>query len=187
MIGRKISNILFGIPHMITSQSIFSVLRVHTVDFRIPRSALSRLLGRFRSKPAAPGKTPTRQERTGAKAEARAAEWLQNERGSRILARNWTHGRDEIDIVAREDDVFVFVEVRARQAGALVSGFHSIDRRKKDALRRCALAYLGQCRPMPRHFRFDVVEVELLGEEIGALRHYERVPVFRKHDRPPGS
>ena len=77
--------------------------------------------------------------------------------------------------------------MRARQAGALVSGFHSIDRRKKDALRRCALAYLWQCRPMPRHFRFDVVEVELLGEEIGALRHYERVPVFRKHDRPPGS
>lgn len=155
--------------------------------FRIPRSPLSRLLERLRPKPATPEKPPTRQERTGAKAEARAAEWLQNERGSRILARNWTHGRDEIDIVARENDVFVFVEVRARQAGALVSGFHSINRRKKDALRRCALAYLRQCRPMPRHFRFDVVEVELLGEEIGPLRHYEQVPVFRKHDRPPGS
>ncbi|MFP4352410.1 MAG: YraN family protein [Puniceicoccaceae bacterium] len=158
------------------------------MELWIPRSRiLARLLGRLRPKPTSPAKPATRQERTGARAEARAAEWLQGERGSRILARNWTHGRDEIDIVAREGDVFVFVEVRARQAGALVPGFHSIDRRKKEALRRCALAYLRQCRPMPRHFRFDVVEVELLGEEIAGLRHYERVPLFRKHDRPPCS
>lgn len=124
----------------------------------------------------------------GAKAERYAAGWLHAEKGFRILVHNWRHKRDELDIIARDGKSLVFVEVRARKAGALVPGYHSVNRRKKEALRRCALAYLRQCRPSPDHFRFDIVEVELInGNEIGTLRHFERVPVFRKTDRPTHS
>jgi len=129
----------------------------------------------------------TAQQKAGNAAEDFAAEWLTSRKRFKVLHRNWRSGRGEIDLVARDRKVLVFVEVRARQAGALVSGYHSINRRKKETLRRCALAYLKQCRPYPKHFRFDIAEVELNNTTIGELRHYEQIPIFRKHDRPTHS
>ncbi len=119
----------------------------------------------------------------GRRSEHHAARWLRSEKAYRILARNWRHKRDELDIVALDGPVLVFVEVRARRAGALVPGYHSVTRRKKEALRRCAIAYLGGCRPRPAHFRFDIVEIELNNGEVLHLRHFENVPLFRKHDQ----
>ncbi len=78
----------------------------------------------------------------------------------------------------------MFIEVRARRKGALVSGYHSVTKQKRKTLRRCALGYIRQCRPSPKHFRFDITEVELHNGTIGELRHYENVPIFLKHDRP---
>jgi len=123
----------------------------------------------------------------GAKAEAHAARWLRKEKRYGILAQNWRHKHDELDLVARDKKTVVFIEVRARDSRALVSGYHSINRKKKEALRRCALAYLRRCRPHPVHFRFDIVEIELNNGEPGTLRHFENVPVFRKNDRPTHS
>jgi putative endonuclease len=51
--------------------------------------------------------------RTGAKGEQLACEWLQA-KGLAILHRNWRHGRGEIDIVARDGDFLVVVEVKTR-------------------------------------------------------------------------
>lgn len=140
--------------------------------------------GRLAGRPPAAKRPLPPQAAAGRAAESFAADWLRREKKFRLLDRNWRHGRDEIDLVAREGELLVFVEVRARSAGALVSGVHSVNRRKKEALRRCALAYLKGCRPQPRHFRFDIVEVQLNNQKPESLRHYERVPVFRKHDRP---
>ncbi len=120
---------------------------------------------------------------SGAKSEEFAAEWLRKHKRFRILSRNWRHKRDELDLVARDKATLVFVEVRARDASALVSGYHSITRKKKEALRRCALAFLRRCHPAPSHFRFDIVEIELNNGEPGTLRHFESVPIFRKNDR----
>jgi putative endonuclease len=126
--------------------------------------------------------------------ERQAADWLRRERGFTAVARNWRNPRDrreEIDLIARDGDVLVFVEVKARAAGALVAGFHAVDRRKKRVLRRAIAAYLGKLREKPRTFRFDIVEVTLpagAGTRAGAagpeIRHYENVPLFSKHYRP---
>lgn len=53
--------------------------------------------------------------RTGKKGEQLASRWLR-ERGFTILHRNWRHGRSEIDIVAREGDFLVVVEVKTRMS-----------------------------------------------------------------------
>lgn len=124
--------------------------------------------------------------------ERQAAAWLQRERGFAIAVRNWRSPRDrreEIDLVARDGEVLVFVEVKARAAGALVSGFHAVDRRKKRVLRRAITAYLAKLREKPHTFRFDIVEVTLTGGAAGTganpeIRHYENVPLFSKHYRP---
>lgn len=122
---------------------------------------------------------------TGIQGESRAAAWLARERGFTIVTRNWRSPkdrRDEIDLVCDDRGVLVFVEVKARAAGALVPGYHAIDNRKKRALRRAMGAYLRHLLIKPRTFRFDVVEVSV-GSPGNDVLHFENVPLFSKHFR----
>jgi putative endonuclease len=126
---------------------------------------------------------PTASAEAGARGEQAAADFLRTRQGFMILTRNWRSPRDqrdEIDLVCRDGDVLVFVEVKARAAGALVSGYQAVDERKKRALRRAVQAYLGQLVPPPRTFRFDVVEVTLSGHLPPQVMHYENAPLFPK-------
>jgi putative endonuclease len=130
----------------------------------------------------------------GAAGERVAAEFLQRERGFVVVVRNWRSlrdRRDELDLVCRDGEVLVFVEVKTRAAQALVPGYDAINARKKKALRRACATYLralGAARP--RTFRFDVVEVAThLGgaksDRVGGgppeVRHFENVPLFPKN------
>ncbi len=122
---------------------------------------------------------------TGSQGESRASAWLARERGFKIVARNWRSPkdrRDEIDLVCDDRGVLVFVEVKARAAGALVPGYHAIDHRKKRALRRAIGAYLRHLVIKPRTFRFDVVEVSSDSARDEVL-HFENVPLFSKYFR----
>lgn len=117
-----------------------------------------------------------------------AAEWLVRERGFKIVARNWRSPRDrrdELDLIARDGEVLVFVEVKTRGAGALVPGYYAVNARKKRAVRRAAEVYLAGLRERPRTFRFDIVEVATPGAGGAApeILHFENVPLFPKHFR----
>ena len=131
-----------------------------------------------------PRSAPTANAAAGALGEQAAADYLQARHGFAIVTRNWRSPRDqrdEIDLVCRDGEVLVFVEVKARAEGALVSGFEAVNERKKRALRRAVHAYLGALTPPPRTFRFDVAEVTLTGRLPAQVMHYENVPLF-----PPG-
>jgi putative endonuclease len=120
----------------------------------------------------------------GDRGERLAAEWLQRERGFAVVVQNWRNPRDrreEIDLVCRDADVLVFVEVKARAAGALVPGYHAVDQRKKNVLKRAAQTYLAQLREKPRTFRFDVVEVSFGLNGASEVLHFENVPLFSKY------
>ena len=142
-------------------------------------------LKRFFSGPDA---APRARGETG---ERLAADFLRRERGLVIVARNWRSPRDrraELDLVCRDADVLVFVEVKARTPGALVPGYYAVNRRKQRALLRACEAYLAQLTTRPRTFRFDVVEVALPAAAAPAgpapeILHFENVPVFPKHYR----
>lgn len=128
--------------------------------------------------------------KAGAEGERLAVEWLRRERGFTVVTRNWRSPRDrrdELDLVCRDANVLVFVEVKARAADALVPGYHAIDRRKKRVLRRSVKAYLAHLRERPVTFRFDVVEIVLPAAGLTAapeILHFENVPLFSKHFRP---
>jgi putative endonuclease len=126
-------------------------------------------------------------EDAGARGERQAADWLQRERGFVVVARNWRAPRDrrqELDLVCRDGDVLVFVEVKARAANAMVPGYYAVDARKKRVLRRAIDAYLARLAPAPRTFRFDVVEVATGAEGAAPeILHFENVPLFSKHYR----
>ena len=141
-------------------------------------SWLKKLLGRS----AAPS--------AGVRGEKVAAAWLQRERGFVIVARNWRSPhdrRDEIDLVARDGEALVFIEVKTRAPGALVPGIYAVDARKKSVLLRAARSYLAGLRAKPRTVRLDVVEVELPadgGAGEPQIRHFEHVALFPKHFEP---
>jgi putative endonuclease len=133
-----------------------------------------------------------RTETGGDRGERLAAEWLVRERKFAVITRNWRNPRDrreEIDLVCRDGEVLVFVEVKARAAGALVPGYHAIDRRKKRVLLSASQAYLRLLREKPQTFRFDVVEVSWADAVSGGtsaapeILHFENVPLFSKHFR----
>jgi putative endonuclease len=123
----------------------------------------------------------------GEQGEQWAADWLRTERGYGIVARNWRNPRDEreeIDLVARDGDVLVFVEVKARAAGALVPGYYAVNARKKRILRRAIKSYLARLPHRPPTFRFDVVEIIRPASGPGSqpeVLHFANVPLFTKH------
>ena len=125
----------------------------------------------------------------GGRGEQLAADWLVRERRFTIVARNWRSPRDrrdELDLVCRDGDALVFVEVKTRGAAALVPGYYAVDARKKRVLKRAAEAYLAGLREKPRTFRCDVVEVALPAAGATSapeILHFENVPLFAKHFR----
>ena len=94
----------------------------------------------------------------GGNAECRAADYLER-RGVAIVARNFRCRVGEIDLVAREGDVLVFVEVRMRAEGHFGGALESITPRKQRRIAAAAGMYLRQFSRPPR-CRFDVVAME---------------------------
>lgn len=96
--------------------------------------------------------------------------------GLRFVTRNWRNPQDrreEIDLVFRDREVLVFVEVRTRQQDALVSGAWTLGQKKKAALRRAVQAYLRFLRHDLNTWRLDVVEVELANGKVAEVLHHE--------------
>lgn len=103
-------------------------------------------------------------------AETAAAEFL-HRAGMAIVERNVRFPHGEIDLVCRDGDVLVFVEVKCRQArwgdgpAAAVSGL------KQWRLTRLARHYLKWRRLGEPRCRFDVVAVTAEGGDVIAVRH----------------
>ncbi|MFP4673682.1 MAG: YraN family protein [Opitutales bacterium] len=110
-----------------------------------------------------------------------ADDYCRNELGFRVLARNWRCRPDELDLVCRDGEVLVFIEVRARAENAAVPGYFSVTRDKKKTLRRACGNYLKQLKKPPAHFRFDIIEISVSKEGAGVVRHYANIPLFNKH------
>ena len=143
-------------------------------------SIINKVSELFYGKPKKLAPNSTRAER-GQYGEDLAADYCKRTLGFKVIARNWRHKRDELDIVCLDAGVLVFVEVRARAASALVGGYHSIDTHKKRVLQRGSKAYINQLQNPPKHVRFDVIDVSLSDEGEGDVRHYGNVPLFSKH------
>ena len=97
-----------------------------------------------------------------------------------VLKKNWRSPQDarrEIDLVCLDGECLVFVEVRARSASSLNSGYYSINNQKKNTLLRGCLDFLNQNKDRYNTYRFDVVEIDL-AESHNKLFHHENVSLF---------
>ncbi|PYL08656.1 MAG: YraN family protein [Verrucomicrobia bacterium] len=97
--------------------------------------------------------------RRGARGEKLACQFLRRN-GYKILYRNFK-GRSggEIDIVCRDNDTLVFVEVKTRTREDFGRPVSAVDRQKQKRISRGGLAWLRMLDNPDIFFRFDVVEV----------------------------
>jgi len=80
-------------------------------------------------------------------------------RGYRIIGRNVASGIGEIDVIARDGDELVFVEVKTRTRADFGGPLPAVDRSKRRKLIQLARTYLAQHRMEDVDARFDVVGV----------------------------
>jgi len=125
--------------------------------------------------------------KTGVWGEQKAADFLKK-LGYKILGQRVRIGtRDELDLVARDGDCLVFVEVKTRGSEAYGRPFSSVDRKKRHTLSRGAIRYLQRLKNPRVSFRFDVVEV--IGRADAAtppeIRHIRNAfPLDRRYMLP---
>ncbi|NLI75244.1 MAG: YraN family protein [Candidatus Riflebacteria bacterium] len=109
----------------------------------------------------------------GQRGEALAARFLEG-KGMGIVARNVRTRYGELDLVARDRDTLVFVEVRARTHVAHGDPLETVTRGKQAKLIRMARWYLAANRVSPDVFcRFDVIGIVCLPGQEPVLTHVE--------------
>jgi len=75
-----------------------------------------------------------------------------------ILDTNWRAGRNEIDILARDKDFLVIIEVKSRSNSKFTEPEESVTREKQNSLIRAANAYIFRNNIM-LEARFDIISI----------------------------
>jgi putative endonuclease len=110
-------------------------------------------------------------QQTGRYGEAIAQRHLQGE-GYAIVETNWRCVYGEIDIIAQDGEVYVFVEVRTRQGNRTAPAFESITPNKRQKMIRAAYAY-AETLANDTLWRIDVIAVALPAHQAPVIAHME--------------
>lgn len=93
--------------------------------------------------------------------------------GLKFLAANYSSSRGEIDLIFRDADCLVFVEVKTRSSELWTRPATAVNARKRRLLSQTALDYLRLLKQPEVRIRFDIVEVLL---EEGVIREIRHLP-----------
>lgn len=104
----------------------------------------------------------------GKRSEIIAADYLK-EKGYTIIEVNHKNKIGEIDIIAKDKDYIVFVEVKARLSMAFGHPFEAIDERKQQKIKAVASFYLMKNKKYGTKCRFDAISI--LGMDHPEIRH----------------
>jgi len=109
-------------------------------------------------------------QKTGTWAEEKAVKFL-IEKNYSILARNWRFKKYEIDIIARDKQTLVFVEVKARSTDAFGEPEVFVNRQKQRFLIAAANQYLLE-NNIELESRFDIISILVINNNI-TVKHLE--------------
>ena len=107
----------------------------------------------------------------GKKGEEIAARYLKS-KGYTIIARNWYCDRREIDIIARQNDQIVIVEVKSREGDYFEEPWEAVSTTKIRNLVEAADAWLIQ-QEVNLEARFDVISIVFSDDGNYELTHFE--------------
>ncbi len=116
----------------------------------------------------------------GDEGERLAARYLRRQ-GYKILARRYRTSLGELDLIARDGDCIVFVEVKTRRDIQAGEPHEAVDARKQAQLTRLALAFLKRYRLLEHRARFDVVSIVWEGNS-----REPKIVHYRNAFEPPG-
>ena len=117
-----------------------------------------------------PGRAKPEHLRRGEWGERAAKRHLQK-LGLKFLTANFRSARGEIDLIFREADCLVFVEVKARSSEEWTRPAAAVNARKRRLLSQTALDYLRLLNHPPVKIRFDIVEVLVTETGPPTIRH----------------
>jgi len=112
-----------------------------------------------------------RHNKIGEMAENLAADYLVR-KGYRLLERNWRFSRAEIDVVAMDGDILVFVEVKSLGYDAFTRPEASVTPYKQGLIMDAATQYMHKINH-EWEIRFDVISMILNEGELMELEHFE--------------
>jgi putative endonuclease len=111
----------------------------------------------------------------GAFGEEVAAYRLQ-EKGYKILERNWRSRTGEVDLIVTHRGCIVFVEVKTRTSDKFGTPEESITKNKRKRIIRASLEYLHQMDIVDRDWQVDLIGIYCTPErEVVKIEHYENV------------
>jgi putative endonuclease len=101
----------------------------------------------------------------------RAAKRYLKRQGLKFLTANFRTERGELDLIFRDQDCLVFIEVKTRSSEDWVRPAKAVDKERRQRLTRAALDYLRLLDNPTVKVRFDIVEVLLDCSEVREVRH----------------
>lgn len=108
-------------------------------------------------------------QRLGEQGERIAARWLRQQ-GWRIVAHRFRNGRRDVDLVAEQDGVVAFVEVKARRGEQFGDPVEAVGWRKQRELSRSANVWIDRFGGPGQTYRFDVIGVLIAADRV-RVRH----------------
>ena len=109
--------------------------------------------------------------RLGERGERLAARLLE-ELGLDVLVRNYRTDRGEIDLVARDGTTLCFVEVKTRHRQVNSRPADAVGVAKRQRIVRAAKQYLREIGFPALVYRYDIVEVVLVGTRVSDIRYW---------------
>jgi putative endonuclease len=108
---------------------------------------------------------------SGKKGEDTAVQFLEG-KGYEIVARNYRIKRQEIDIVAKDKETYIFVEVKSRSSSDFGFPEDFVSVQQEGRIRNAATHFLAEEKIDAKHIRFDVVSILVHEHEI-EIEHFE--------------
>src|SRR5271154_2452728 len=116
------------------------------------------------------GKEKPEHLRRGELGERAAKKFLQKA-GLKFLAANFRSTRGEVDLIFRDGDCLVFVEVKTRSSEGWSRPAAAVNAERRRRLSQCALDYLRLLKNPEVEIRFDIMEVLLRDGVVREIRH----------------
>lgn len=113
-----------------------------------------------------------RKQSVGKKGEEVARAFLQS-RGYKLEAVNYRTPAGEIDIVARDKAIMVFVEVKTRKSQTFGLPYEAVNLHKQKKIRQVAMQYLAEKAVKCRGIRFDVISILISSADNYQIDHLE--------------
>ncbi|OGF27864.1 hypothetical protein A2477_01550 [Candidatus Falkowbacteria bacterium RIFOXYC2_FULL_47_12] len=117
----------------------------------------------------------TKNKVIGAYGEQLACDYLER-RGYEIIRRNYKASYKELDIVARREDMLIFVEVKTRTSNWYGGGEEAVTYQKQQAMKKAIGSFLYRERVWHRDVRADVITILVSkANKTARIRHYENI------------